>query len=255
MKKANALDFLISIINSPKDFSNESIISHYLLENLYQIENIKIKDIAEFCYLSEPTVRSFLKSTSACDFIELKKLIKAPTQNRLAQLKRCTDDESLDGINSLFQFFELDKYQRELTILLNKINQANHIYLIGSTSVTNNLTNFQKDMFVMNKPVYMHLNYEDVPYCKNDLLIFISQSGRRVSEYTMYVNAMSDKDCDYMIISADIFGSPIIDEHYLYFHSKNEAFYSHYILIAIFDYIRINYFKHFYLTNYEKEKL
>lgn len=68
----NMFHLLQSIINSDNETETNKLIACYLIENLQEIENLSIYDLADGCFTSNSTISRFAKSLGANNFIEMK---------------------------------------------------------------------------------------------------------------------------------------------------------------------------------------
>ena len=260
----NLVIILLSTINSePKD-SNNYKIAKFLIENIRNLEDFSISELAKACYVSNSSVSRFCREIGLNDFNSLKtQIAKIPLEYQHAHHKfdfKSFDEQSLsksytlsviDNLNMLYST-ELDKQIKELVI---DIYQYKHVAAFGYMHSQNVALNMQYDLQTSEKMIFTRIKFADqidyISHSHEDTLIIIfSDTGtyfNRVFSRTIPFKNNKSKPKIVMITSADNLNIPYVDKYICYKRRKDYS--SHpYALTMIADMICIEY------SNYIQQK-
>lgn len=167
-------------------------IAHYILDNLDQIPNLNISDIAEASNVSEAGVSRFSKYLGFSGFKELKlELIQAPTDNKALLAEISPDDSVEDLKNKLllrmqhsFSLTNQDLNESLLDELVEVLSNSDsiHVFGLGASGIVAR-DFYQKfnriGKIVMNSTdAYQTLSYL-ASHGENQTLVLMSDSGLR----------------------------------------------------------------------------
>lgn len=256
----NLVIILLSTINSePKDSNNYKIAKH-IIENMSELENCTLTELAKQCYVSNSSISRFCKDIGLKDFNTLKNQLihfsyvsakarqekfkfKEMSSNSLSQSYLLSVIDNLQRIN----YKSLD---RDIQNLVKDIQQYDKVAAFGYLQSENVAMNLQYDLQTSGKIVFTRVKFIDqveyIHHCDEDtLLIIFSESGtyfNRVFQRMKPFANLKHKPKIYMITSSSTQTDPFID-YYIRYNSRNDYASHPYPLMTIVDLICIQYYK------------
>lgn len=254
----NLVIILLSTINSePKD-SNNYKIAKYILENLSELENCTLTELAKQCYVSNSSISRFCKDIGLKDFNTLKnQLIRFSYVSKQAREKKFkfkeTSSTSLSQsyINSVIDNLKHINYQaldKDINHLVTDIKQYDKVAAFGYLHSENVALNLQYDLRTNGKIIFTRLRFIDqidyIHHCdEKTLLIIFSESGtyfNRVFQRMKPFASPQNKPKIYMVTANQTVNEPFID-YYIRYNSRDDYASHPYPLMTIADLICIAY--------------
>ena len=99
----NLIIILLSTLNDEPKGSNNYKIAKYMIENMRDLEEYSLTDLAQACYVSNSSISRFCRDIGLKDFNALKNQI-AKFSVESARLKRKFDYEKNSCFNTLFVY-------------------------------------------------------------------------------------------------------------------------------------------------------
>lgn len=253
----NLMIILSSTINSePKD-SNNYKIAKYIIENISELEEITLTELAKNCYVSNSSISRFCRDIGFKDFNSLKiQVARFASEKEHAKNKyefKEFDSNSLsksyilsviDNLKSLNTEY-LDK---EIQLLVQDIHHYKKVAAFGYLQSENVALNMQFDLRTNGKIIFSCIKFKDqVEYIQeadeDTLIIIFSESGTyfdRVFQRTKPFKNLNTKPKICMITANSNLSLPYVDQYIKYQCRKDYA--SHpYPLVVIADLICIQY--------------
>lgn len=253
----NLVIILISTLNSePKD-SNNYKIAKYILENISQLENCTLTELAKSCYVSNSSISRFCKDIGLKDFNTLKnQLIQFSFLTMEAQSKFNFKELHQDSLSKSYIHSVIDNLSRipftrldnDIEQLVNDIHIYDKVAAFGYLQSENVALNLQYDLQTNGKIVFTRIKFKDqIDYImhadEKTLLIIFSESGTYFNRVFQRIKPFKDlkhKPHICMITSNATLTYPYIDQ-YIRYPSRNDYASHPYPLIAIADLISIQY--------------
>lgn len=255
----NLVIILLSTINTePKD-SNNYKIAKYIIENLHNLEDCTISQLAKSCYVSSSSVSRFCRDIGLSDFNELRiQVARIPLALQQAANKflyKEFDDNFCSSYlksvtDNLSSAFDSSLIQSKIDLLVKDLHSYKKVAAFGYMQSENVALHLQYDLQTSGKPIFTRLKFVDqVEYIKsadeNTLIIIFSDSGsyfdyvfNRVTPY----KHTSKKPKIYMVTSNNNLNLPYID-HFITYNSRRDYASHPYPLMIIADMICIKYAK------------
>lgn len=132
--KRNMLHLLQLIINAEQETETNKLLARYLLENIRDIDNMSVYDLADGCFTSNSTVSRFVKSLDVSNFIELKERLAQYKDYGLELSTESLEDLHFDGKNDkdILSAY-IDNVSNSLSVMreldmndIHKLNKAIH---------------------------------------------------------------------------------------------------------------------------------
>lgn len=230
--------------------SIDFILSKYFIQNLYQIPESNIYQIAEDCNVSRASIRRFSKSLGFDNFAHMKNLVRNHSpKNEIISDKNYR--ELLTG-NLIRIAKELDERMdtHEIDVICNRIKDSNNLFIFASKTSMSNAKDFQIELASKGKLSYI---ISDVVVDKqmlnnikkNDYIITLSITGL----FAKFIKDTFDPfECandlitvnrieDYSDFYSNVYYMSHLD------HSKNPDIYRAYGLHYFLDIIQNHFFK------------
>lgn len=188
----NLVIILLSALNSEQKDTNNYRIAKYIIENIHNLENYKLQDLATACYVSNSSISRFCKDVGLRDFDELKLQISKfsveainvkqkfnfYTENTTATL---FDSYCSSVISNLLQFKNTN-IDSQIDELVQDIKNYKEVAAFGYMQSENIALNLQFDLQSSRKIIYSCYNVHDQKeYIENatnkNLIIIFSESG------------------------------------------------------------------------------
>lgn len=253
----NLMIILLSTINSePKDSNNYKIAS-FLIENIRNLDDFSISQLAQACYVSNSSISRFCREIGLNDFNTLKtQIAKIPLEYQNAYKKfsfKSFDEQSLcksytlsiiDNLKSLCSS-HIDQQIKSLAL---EIHHYKHVAAFGYMHSQNVALNMQYDLQTSGKVIFTRIKFADqvdyIHHSRSDTLIIVfSDTGtyfHRIFPRSIPFKDKKSKPRIVMITSNEALKLPYIDEYICYRMQKGYS--SHpYTLQAIADMICIEY--------------
>ena len=163
----NFMTALFKIINNTENKDTNFVIAYFLLTHIKEIENMKLQDMADACYVSTYTLMQFFKKFGFNKLSIAKKILSKHYDVRFYQFKERYKNNKIDQIKQCLkpvltaEDYEEIFNQDQMDQLCQKIHQANRIIIQGSDESMSCLLRFQGDMITMDKLVVQNSMYEN----------------------------------------------------------------------------------------------
>lgn len=233
----NLMIILLSTINSePKD-SNNYKIAKFLIENIRNLENFSISQLAKSCYVSNSSVSRFCKEIGLNDFNTLKtQIAKIPLEYRYAQNKfnyKGFDENHIASsyissiIDNLQQLYS-DNLEHDIKKLVKDIYKYKHVAAFGYMHSQNVALNMQFDLQTSGKMIFTRIKFSDqIEYIcnskENTLIIIFSDTGTYFDRLFPRSHPFKDKNKPKIVMITSNFDSqlPYVDQ-YIRYHSRHD---------------------------------
>lgn len=255
----NLMIILLSTINSePKD-SNNYKIAKYIIENIHEMEDCTISELAKNCYVSNSSVSRFCRDIGLSDFNDLRmQLARAPLAFKDAETKfnfQSFDDDFytsyvLSVTENLKHAFHSNLIKKEIETLVEDIRSYKKVAAFGYMQSENIALHLQYDLQTSGKPIFTSIKFSDqAEYIKqadqDTLIIIFSDSGTyfdRVFPRTQPFRHQTNKPKICMVTSNKKINLPYVDS-YIHYESRHDYASHPYPLMMIADMICIQYSK------------
>lgn len=253
----NLMIILLSTINSEPIDSNNYKIAKFLIENIHDLEDITLTDLAKQCYVSNSSISRFCRDIGLNDFNALKSQVaRFAIEHEHAKKKydfKSFEASSLcksyilsvmDNLKSLYN----SVIEEDIQNLVKDIYQYKKVAAFGYMQSENIALNLQFDLQTSGKILFTCIKFiNQVEYIQNadeeTLIIIFSESGTyfdRVFQRSKPFKNLKVKPKIYMITSNFNIFLPYVDE-YIRYHSRKDYASHPYPLAAIADLICIQY--------------
>lgn len=183
---------LCIVINSSFVKDTDYRIALFIIEHLYEMEQITLNEMAEKCYTSVNTLKKFFRMMGDRDLAMLKFHVRNSISVRLGQMQarysESTYEETLNRIRAFYPEIN-DARLNEVIQKINKaIEQCDRVIILGAAFPNALAVNYQEDMIIMHKPVIMapavsSLTGDFDEIRENDFVILTTISGSFFSVY------------------------------------------------------------------------
>lgn len=226
----NLLIILLSAINSESKGSNNYRIAKYLIENINNLENLTLTELAKNCFVSNSSISRFCKDIGLNDFNTLKnQLAIYPIEHHNAKTKYdyhgynpnsvCLSyiQSVINNLNVLYN----EAFEQNIFNLVNDIYNYKEVASFGYLHSQNIALNLQYDLQTSGKIIYTCLKYtEQAEYIKNankdTLIIIFSESGTyfdRVFNRTKPFKNLKNRPKIYLVTASKDIHYPYIDNY------------------------------------------
>lgn len=187
----NLIIILLSTLNDEPKGSNNYKIAKYMIENMRDLEECSLTNLAQACYVSNSSISRFCRDIGLKDFNALKNQI-AKFSVEAARLKRKFDYEKYESssmvqsyvknvISNLNYFLEND-IEKQINTLVQEISSYQKIAAFGYMQSESVACNLQFDLQTSGKLIFSCFNIKDqADYItdadENNLIIIFSESG------------------------------------------------------------------------------
>ena len=245
----NLIIILLSLINSEVHDSNNYKIAKYILENLNDLEDCTITELAKRCYVSNSSVSRFCRDIGLKDYNGLKNQIAKYQISHESAIHKfhyngSHDENSLtnyiDEIVSNLELLKNSISQKEIQDLVMDIHRYKHVAAFGYLQSENVALDLQYDLQTSRKIIFTCLQFANqIEYMKNSdenhLIIIFSESGtyfkRAFSRSHIFKNNIH-KPKIYLITANQNIHHPYVDK-YIRFQSRQDYAIHPYPLNAI----------------------
>lgn len=253
----NLMIILLSTINSePKD-SNNYKIAKFIIENIHDLEEFTLIDLAKQCYVSNSSISRFCRDIGLKDFSALKNQIaRYAIEHEHAKGKFHFKDFEASSLSQSYILSVIDnlkilsqsRIHTDIKNLVQDIAQYHKVAAFGYMQSENIALNLQYDLQTNGKILFTCIKFIDqVEYIQNadenTLIIIFSESGTyfdRVFQRTKPFKNLKNKPKIYMVTSNFSTTLPYIDG-YIRYQSRHDYASHPYPLMIISDLICIQY--------------
>ena len=252
----NLIIILLSTLNDEPKGSNNYKIAKYMIENMRDLEEYSLTDLAQACYVSNSSISRFCRDIGLKDFNALKNQI-AKFSVESARLKESLTMKNMNLINvsiicknviSNLNYFLENDIEKQINTLVQEISSYQKIAAFGYMQSESVACNLQFDLQTSGKLIFSCFNIKDqADYItdadENNLIIIFSESGTyfdRIFPRAKPFKSNKKKPKICMITSDQSIEYPFVD-FYIRYNSKG-GYASHpYPLQLISDLICIRY--------------
>lgn len=255
----NLLIILLSAINSESKGSNNYRIAKYLIENIDNLEDLTLTELAKNCFVSNSSISRFCKDIGFNDFNTLKnQLAIYPIELSHAKNKFNYQGYNPDSlclsyiqsvINNLHSLYN-ESFEQSILNLVNDIYNYKEVAAFGYLNSQNTALNLQYDLQTSGKTIYTCLKYiEQAEFIKNSdentLIIIFSESGTyfdRVFNRNKPFKDLKNKPKICLVTSNSNITYPFIDS-YIRCHNNGDYSSKPYPFMVVADLLCIQYSK------------
>lgn len=166
----NLIIILLSTLNDEPKGSNNYKIAKYMIENMRDLEECSLTNLAQACYVSNSSISRFCRDIGLKDFNALKNQI-AKFSVEAARLKRKFDYEKYESssmvqsyvknvISNLNYFLEND-IEKQINTLVQEISSYQKIAAFGYMQSESVACNLQFDLQTSGKLIFSCFNIKD----------------------------------------------------------------------------------------------
>lgn len=166
----NLIIILLSTLNDEPKGSNNYKIAKYMIENMRDLEEYSLTDLAQACYVSNSSISRFCRDIGLKDFNALKNQI-AKFSVEAARLKRKFDYEKYES-SSMFQsyvknvisnlnYFLENDIEKQINTLVQEISSYQKIAAFGYMQSESVACNLQFDLQTSGKLIFSCFNIKD----------------------------------------------------------------------------------------------
>lgn len=245
----NLIIILLALINSEVTDSNNYKIAKYILENINDLENCSITELAKKCYVSNSSISRFCRDIGLNGYNELKNQVAKYQVSHEAAIHKFQYqglneknyinsyiDEVVDNLNILKGSIQEDDIQN----LVEDIYDYNYVAAFGYLQSEIVALNLQFDLQTSRKVIFTSMQYANqIEYIKkadeNYLIIIFSNSGtyfKRAFARTNIFKNMVHKPKIYLVTSNQDIHLRYVDK-YIRYKSGNDYASHPYPLVAI----------------------
>ena len=229
----NLIIILLALVNSEVNDSNNYKIAKYILENINDLENCSITELAKKCYVSNSSISRFCRDIGLKSYNDLKNQVaKYQISHELAIHKF-----NYQGLNEQTPMTSyIDEVVHNLDILKNSIDEKSiqrlvkdiydykHVAAFGYLQSEIVALNLQFDLQTSRKVIFTSMQYANqIEHIKNadenHLIIIFSNSGtyfkRAFSRTNIFKNTIH-KPKIYLITSNQDINLPYVDKYIRY---------------------------------------
>lgn len=245
----NLVIILLSLINSEIHDSNNYKIAKYILENLNELEDCTITELAKKCYVSNSSISRFCRDIGLKDYNGLKNQIaKYQISHQTAihkfQYQGINDEHSLtnyiDEIISNLVLLKNSISKKDILNLVVDIDQYPHVAAFGYLQSENVALDLQYDLQTSRKIIFTCLQFanqiEHIQNAdENHLIIIFSESGtyfKRAFARSHIFKNTAHKPKIYLITANQDIQVPYVDK-YIRYQSRQDYASHPYPLSAI----------------------
>ena len=163
----NLIIILLSTLNDEPKGSNNYKIAKYMIENMRDLEECSLTDLAQACYVSNSSISRFCRDIGLKDFNALKNQI-AKFSVESARLKRKFDYEKYES-SSMFQsyvknvisnlnYFLENDIEKQINTLVQEISSYQKIAAFGYMQSESVACNLQFDLQTSGKLIFSCFN-------------------------------------------------------------------------------------------------
>lgn len=253
----NLMIILSSMINSEPFGSNNYKIAKYIIENIEDLEDCSVSQLAKNCYVSNSSISRFCRDIGMSDFNALKNQIAKfgvshETMKEKYEFKDYDSNQPMKSyIKSVIENLKLvllSVDEESIQKLVKDISQYHKVAAFGYRQSENVALNLQYDLQTSGKHIFTCIKFiEQAEYMEHanqdHLIIIFSDTGtyfERVFERTKPFKNVKTKPKIYMITSNRDLKIPYVDE-YIYYHSRHDYASHPYPLMVISDVICVEY--------------
>lgn len=233
-------------------------IAIYILDHLDDIENISIEKLAQDCHTSTVTIKKFCKLLGIDSFKKFKSLLFMTRKGRMEQIQfrysQMDEEKLFNQIKYLSQKPVIkDQFIKIIDGITNLIHECNHIYITGATYPLALTLNFIEDMKIFNKKIYikqLNYKYDDYDFKENDLILFITMTGRILSQNKQVFTKLYKTNTKKVIMTHNsVFQSFYCFDYLLFLQRNDDSEVDNLLIIEILNFIKYKYFMKYIKNN------
>ena len=226
-------------------------LDHYMEteEDSFSLENV-MKDTGA----SEDEVYDVLEAMELQrDFEKFKELLLQFQSIRMDQIRSRMIGMSLDDImNNMEKSESNEELKAKIADICDCLDNSERIFLIGALYPMAISTEFQTDLNIFGKRVLQYHSFDkDLVFNENDMLIFISTTGRSTGYFLNTYKEKNPKAAKSLLITQN---KQYLDPEYkvsdftLVLPGRYDGININYQMMQIFDLLRLSYYQRYYVS-------
>ncbi len=232
-------------------YDEKYLFCKYVICNYTRFEDVTMDELEENGFKKE-AINEFCDLLGFYSFEEFKHRLLDDNTVRLGQIRARlfgVDEEIL--LNRLDSKMDKDYFYEKTGELCDLMFKAKRVIIIGAIYPSSLAIEFQTDLISFGKPVIQFHHFdESLVATKDDVVLFISATGRTLLDTTHCVKEMNVDNATCILLTQN----PTYDveehrvcEHTLVIPGRFDGIDFNYQLLTFFDLLRMQYFQRYYL--------
>ena len=223
------------------------IVTHYL-----EMESLTMEKVCREAGVQEANVLNFIQRLGYQDWDRFYQKMLENHATRLDQIRsRMLGLDAMTLVKEMQKDMTDEEMDAYISEICEQIDKHKRIYLVGGLYPMSIAVEFQTDLITFGKCVLQFHNYDpDMVFCEDDLIIFISATGRAMKGFMASKGDQHPEKATSLLITQN----PVytreqyrISTYTLKVPGRYDGLDFNYQLMHIFDLLRIHYYQQYYL--------
>lgn len=243
---------IIKFLNGALQKDDEYAFAQFIIVNYVNILEKNLDEIVELSGISKESIVKFINKLGYKDYDTFQHALYSSDEGRQDQIRaRMLDVDSKEFAHMMHKDISDEEMLEYISEICATIDQAKRVILVGALYPISIAVEFQTDLTLFGKPVLQFHHFDkDYIFDENDLVIFISATGRAMNGFVAAMEHRNIKATKKLLITQN----PIylqeehkVSDFTLHMPGKFDGIFFNYQLMTIFDLIRIHYYQQYYL--------
>lgn len=246
------LSRILKYLNGCLDDDHMYRIGLFIVHHYVEMEDYSLQRVMEEGHFSEDEILDFCRHLGFQTYEDFQDELIADYMLRVSQIRARMLGVSAAGlIEQLNSSYDKENLVKELELICELIFKNKRVILIGALYPTSIAVEFQTDFITFGKEVIQYHHFvKDFQFQKDDVVIFMSATGRTLHDYLKESAHQNIQDAQIVLLTQNVKYKNKNDlgaQYVIQVPGRFDGIQFNYQMMMIFDVLRIYYYTKYYI--------
>ena len=222
----------------------------FFILHYQDFDSYTIEDIAGELQTTPESILNFLKYLGFDNYLSFIEIYQRHKQVRFEQIQERMKNIHVSlYVERIKVSNDNEAFLKKIEEVCTKIHDSKRVILVGALYPMSIAVEFQTDMISFGRPFIHYHKYDPIQFNEDDVVIFVSATGRSLEEMKKYDNCSFEKAYSLLITQNKKYTQSCFNGNttVIYVPGKFDSIDFNYQIMSICDLIRLRYFQQYYL--------
>lgn len=246
------LSKILTYLNGTLLYDSHYCFCKYIVHHYLELEDMSFDEVSEASRIDKKEILEFCLLLGFKDYNAFKSKLISDHMIRLDQIRaRMLGINSESLITSMNKLYSDEKMMDYVSTVCKAMFKAKRIILIGALYPLSIAVEFQTDLVTFGKPVIQYHNFDqDIKFCKDDVIIFISATGRSMNTFMQIKKKLGINESLSLLITQNktyTLEEYKVANYTILVPGRFDGIDFNHQIMKIFDLLRVHYYQQYYL--------
>ncbi len=244
---------ILKFLNGALTYDDDYLFCTFCVSHYLDMEKWSLQEVSEKSGVSEESILRFIAKLGFDDYSSFYERLVTHQMTRVDQIRaRMLGMSSEAFVKDMEKDCSDEEMLRYISLICEAIDEAERVILVGALYPMSLAVEFQTDLITFGKTVIQYHAFDkSLRYSKNDLIIFISATGRAMRGFLSAKQDANAEDAVSILVTQNsMYTMPEhkISNFVLKVPGRFDGINFNYQIMKIFDLLRIHYYQQYYMS-------